>query len=586
MKNIIIPFILLCSFIFSSCEKEPVEIPEENLPEVEILNLRVFDNTLVFAEIFVENSDTLYYRLNQKDSESEWEKMILEGDGQLALEFNAQNSYETDLTYTLETYSSRADKSSEIQSKSVTVSKANYITVENIKAAATAFSADFAINRESGAEGFCVKAFLKEEWTEEVKEQFRKDCIPEMWPAVPTYDKDTLVKIESLKSEKDYILAILPVKINADNPAGPVGTELVSENIMELEFSTIKFELNQTDDHVSLELVGEPDYTYINVRLSKGTPSVSGYIIGAVSKNDLTGSLDAYLQEWLYEKTAMGYCNYESIHPFRGMDFQPCDEVETGIGNLQDNTDYTIFAIAIDTYGFAGKVSTLDAKTKGIEFDSDASLEISITEENLTDIGLSLEFNSTCAKAVYITSDRGALTEKDAAAQLIQSYLEFMSCWTSDMKEARISGLKPDKEYDLWVLPKDAEGKYGKIIKKEFKTGKVEFNYASELEISVSDIQTENGAKYALANVTKGENCVKFMYLGAPMGELNTLYPDGPTPEQCVEWMLTQPQAKVSESDLKDFRFDIWFGPHIFIAAPMDKDGVFGTPKIHILENE
>lgn len=583
MKKILLPFVVLFSIIVNGCNK-PIEQLTENLPEVEILRIEVNENLEVFAELFVKNADTLYYRLNGKQ-ESAWIGRPLAGNEQVALEFDVENSSTMEMTYTLEAYSVKDGKNSEVQTRRIAIPKASYITVENQRVAATVFSADFTINRGSGAEGFCVKAFLKEEWTEEARMQFKKDCIPEMWPTVATYNKDTLVKIEYLKAEKEYVLAVLPVKINAESPTGPVGIELVSENILELEFSTIKFGLNQTDDRIAVELSREPNYTFINVKLRKETPAVGGYILGAVKKSDAGSGIEKYLDKWLFEKDALGRFNYEDVIPFRGMDFLPCDELETVVGSLQDNTEYIIFAIAIDIYGFAGEVTTFDARTKGIEFESDASLDITVVKENLTDVELALDFNGNCAKAVYITSAKGVLSERDAATHLVQNHLEFTSCWTNGMTEARITGLKPDKEYDLWVLPKDAAGNYGKIIKKEIRTKEIVFNYRSELEINVSDIKSENGAKYALASVTKGENCETFMYLGAPMGELNTLYPDGPTPEQCVGWMLTQPQAKISETDISDVRFDIWFGPQIFIAVPMDKDGVFGTPKVKVLEN-
>ncbi len=296
-----------------------------------------------------------------------------------------------------------------------------------------------------------------------------------------TYEADMML----LTPGTGYTFDVQPLKIDADSDT----KELVGERITE-QFTTPAFSLNQGADYAEVEVIeDEVKVSSIAINVNRSCENTTAFVAGAVSKADLG---DTSLEDYINKTWYSDFVYPVSFTSMVGL----MDQVRYDLTQLLPETEYIVFAIAIDADGRVGEIRSQDVSTKAIEYNEDAVIANLTIVPRFTDADITPVFGEGISSAFYAVAPKGDLSIEDA-----QKYLESESTnayssamlWNESMTTLR--DLTVDTQYDLYILAVDTEGALGKAVLYEFSTLELNYSSPASLEITVENITADEDVK-------------------------------------------------------------------------------------------
>lgn len=268
------------------------------------------------------------------------------------------------------------------------------------------------------------------------------------------------------------------------------------------------------------------------------------------------------------------------------MKLNPQTEMERTIGpsNLQPDTDYRIYAIAADSEGELGKLTTVDVHTPALDFSSSASIAVATKQINYEDVVLTFTPANGCTRVRYLllTPAEYVQTPYNGIASRVQSALalntesKIVTLDLTGATDVPIRLLTSNQQYLLFVLPLDADGKMGSMPEElTFRPKKFDLTGTATVTYTKPRI-TGQSPKRVRFTVTPEAGC-KGYYVQA-ISEGNSY-----TDNELISKLLKPESTYVYDEDggdapEYDFDLTIYNNATIYILC-RDAEGKFNNPR-------
>lgn len=524
--------------------------------------------------VLTEHADTIHFRYSLPqgatdaiDPSAVWQKVAVDAaTDSTVIHIDLAINLEKRVKYVMEAYASATkDKESarsEVLSKSFQSLRSRLVELSDIQVgpAAVVFHAEI-VNVEGKADGYYYDIFPEGEYN---KESF-----------LASYEYAELIA-ESGKQKRsynllpgnNYILAVAPVKADTNSWGGTYITEVAGE-ISTANFTTPPYVLNTADASVAMEVTAA-NYESVSISVS-ADDRACGFYYGAVKTEDMNGAtLEDYLarNDW-FATHASSMSNYASFVDFNGVKQA---KVSAKVSKLKESTGYTVFAIAADTVGTPGKMVSATCATTPLTFDSKASVKLRTVSAEYQSVTLGCDFLNGCTHAAYayaLASDKK--TDAEGLELALANVSDESYHFTGD--DVTLFNLSASQEYTLFVLPIDADGKFGAMQKYSFSTKSVSFTGQARVSaVITASGSNEYGATYSIT-ITKGSGCAKFYYYYIyDAGE-------GLSDEEYATRILLSYYLE-SDKDTVVYDIETYGEPYKVAVVPVDAAGNNGTPVI------
>ena len=235
------------------------------------------------------------------------------------------------------------------------------------------------------------------------------------------------------------------------------------------------------------------------------------YAAGAVMKEDVdrVGGLTLYVNMNLASFHVQSAAQLENPYSFAG---------------LKPQTDYFLFAIAIDNDGKFGAIVSEQTRTEAVSYDSNVTVNFSIYQADYT----SMLLNADVQHAATVRYRNMARSEFDQwyngdADAIFTELFDPMAdvLFFDEDGRCRMDWLTYNTNYILFALPVKEDGSFGTPTQFSYKT--LKFEATGTAEVTFGDTtQTPDGSY--LVTITPGAGCAKFIYMpiGQEVYELNS----------------------------------------------------------------
>lgn len=369
-----------------------------------------------------------------------------------------------------------------------------------------------------------------------------------------------------------YVLYILPVDAN--------GVKM--DKVYKYEFSTPGFEIGKSAAKATVKLNGEPKSVSIPITI---TPSADckEYYLGHVDKSTLPdGNIINYLN---------GGTFFDDNYP-KSIDRIDRDKF---IGGLKSEKTYIVFTIGVDKDGFLGAVTSFEATTPKLDFSSKATVAITNVVSDLTSLSYTFNFENTCTKARYYFCPSGTKSREEVLEDLLSAYP--FGVVTENKQTVLQEYLDMGTEYDLWVLPEDANMDFGKLVTYTHKTKQPVYHEQPTVALSVvNNGFYSDGVWKGKAKMAPDAACSKYIFNTIPDESVVALGLN--TPEKLANFIIkngyndssyeygndgyvkTDDQGNNITGNPKrimEYQFNMWEITWI-VAIPVNANGDYGKP--------
>ncbi len=394
------------------------------------------------------------------------------------------------------------------------------------------------------------------------------DGITEWLPTIldnGTYEADMML----LTPGKGYTLDIQALKIDTINNI----KEIVGDRITE-KFTTPAFSLNQGTDYTELEIIEDDiKVSSLAINVNRSCENTTSFLAGAVSKSDLGDtSLEDYINKTWYSE----FVYPQSFTSMVGL----MDQVRYDFTELSPETDYIVFAIAIDNDGRVGEVRSKEVKTKAIEYNEDAVIASITIEPRFNDADITPVFGDGISSAYYTVAPKGEVSLDDAQKILeSESTKAYSSATLWDGGLTTLRDLTVATAYDLYILAVDSEGALGKAKLYEFSTLDLEYTSSASLAITVAEITADEYVSDWINvdfNVELKDGATGY-YRAAV--DKNYFPQSDPTAKQFANYALTNNLLTETFTD-PTTAVTVYSKDYYVVFIPLDADKNMGEPQI------
>lgn len=197
------------------------------------------------------------------------------------------------------------------------------------------------------------------------------------------------------------------------------------------------------------------------------TPDCASFVIDVMAANTAKNYDDKTMATWF---------SRQNVTPFTE-DFS--EGALTGFSELQAGTEYTIITLGYDKYGVAGQTSRVNFTTPNAQIVGNPKVSWNIDEVTPTSFTLTVTPNEDTSSFYWCMFGKGELQQQfeqwgpmfgfDNVEQMIAQFSG--QAYVTKTKETW-KDLQPDTEYEVDVVPVDANGNYGEMQTIPVKTAK------------------------------------------------------------------------------------------------------------------
>lgn len=231
------------------------------------------------------------------------------------------------------------------------------------------------------------------------------------------------------------------------------------ERVDSISFATVEGEIKASIDLKKVVMADAKgvDTLYVNIDKSE---ECYFYYIDVLPTNTAKKYDDEALARWF------------EMYPQTQLTQSFTSGVLTGFNEkLQNSTSYTVFTLAYDKYGVACESSRSEFTTPNKETVGNPSVTYNIDEVGATSFTLTVTPNEDCYDFYWCQFAKG-----DAQAQFemwgplmgipnLESMIKQFSYFSYQEETSYTwSGLAPNTDYEVYVLPTDAEGTFGEMV--------------------------------------------------------------------------------------------------------------------------
>lgn len=347
----------------------------------------------------------------------------------------------------------------------------------------------------------------------------------------------------SLSIEGKYFLGITGVDHNGN---------LIPENTIWKEIPLDKVNFGESDVSVTIEdiEIGFDNYKY------------------KVISNGAT----AYYIKWVYDYPKDPEATAKTMLPNKVGYTSSFERTQT-FEKMEQNRDISIIAIPEDENGLLGEVVIHQIKTKEVVFDGNAKTNVSLTRKSMTTLHYNIGFDENTAsfKYIHFPSDDATWSDEQYAQNRLLKAKENTEPLNIDLKS-----LEQDKEYQLWVLPIDKEGRMSEIIKIKDKTDAAIFEGNASATITVDEFTTSDFRSKVKYTITPDESVAGFYHTAWSLSNITNM-----EDKDIASYLMnsgTYSTEKVSVTGKDGSGVQI-FGKEIgIVVITVDKDGKYSKP--------
>ncbi|MBQ7899261.1 MAG: hypothetical protein IJ307_05350 [Bacteroidales bacterium] len=245
--------------------------------------------------------------------------------------------------------------------------------------------------------------------------------------------------------------------------------------VSEGTFETVEFVYASVDFAVSNE-------SFRDAKLAMALEGVTSYYA------DVVPAEFYMLDDVLYSLNMPGYyeartspLEYEgSVFEFAGIEGEKATDYVAWIAVAKESGEYTASDVVVVEF------STLNLTSGG-------NVTVTVAEENVQTLDVIATLSAAGAETMYYNFLTAAEAKKYADDEAKAGYLfengKSVKAETAQVKASEsISKMKPETDYVLFAVASDAEGKYGQVMTKEYKTKEIVYNDLTvALEVVVND---------------------------------------------------------------------------------------------------
>lgn len=268
------------------------------------------------------------------------------------------------------------------------------------------------------------------------------------------------------------------------------------------------------------------------------------------------------------------------------MKLTPQTEMERTIrpNNLEPGTDYRIYAIAADSEGELGKLTTVDVHTPALDFSSSASVTVTTKQINYEDVVLTFTPANGCTRvryllltpAEYVRAPYNGIANRVQNALALNTDSKIVTLDLTGATDVPIRMLTSNQQYLLFVLPMDAEGKAGSMPEElTFKPRKFDMTGTATVTYTKPRI-TGQSPKRVRFTVTPEAGCKGYYVQAISTGKSYT-------DNELISQLLKPESTYVYDEDggdapERDFDLTIYNNATIYILC-RDAEGKFNNPR-------
>ena len=546
-----------------------------------VVTVEVKEETIRTATIALTaiNADSILYAYYPKDARPdslnmEWRGIgVVDGAAEIlidSLPTNPERTIYTLAAVALNTVDTEIVKGPET-TKNFQTPAAIPVAVSNLQAGTFGFSFDVTMADGHSAFAYIIKTKEEYDAIADVKEELKFSW--DVYEEGGSYNSGNA----PLNPGVDYVIAIATVVVEND----PWGGKLVAEVTSEPKTYDVSTELEfgkNPEAAISLEprKVAATSLKFTAIPVDANLITYTVYA-GAVAKSTLGDKAMAdYLKEnpSVLNEATQGVLISE--HPMFGQ--QKSDSVDIMIGKLEEGTEYVVYAFGVDKDGGMGELITIETTTTVLSYDANINVSIDFVAD-LKKVTANVTYNSPCTQMVYLRTDKGTMTEEDA---LVSLYNTLQNGYDITSESALlIDWLSMGTEYDLFVLPLDAESNMGVMQKFEFSTKSPEFNSAATVAPVLKPIVTKKDTADWDVNTIYTSYEVSFdmnLANGAVKYYAGTVTKELPNSGNDVACAMNLLEFSEEFETGAVYKKEMWGTDDYFVFIPVDADGNMGKP--------
>lgn len=364
-----------------------------------------------------------------------------------------------------------------------------------------------------------------------------------------------------------------PYYYNEVSKCGFLFTSYLKKNTEYVVFSVIK----DSNGKIIKESAQETKISTIdsdNIGASQATVKIKNCTMGATyAEISLEMSDDAILYNYNFvEKSILA--EFPSIEDFVKTQFNyiflnrtEAQEQTITLPVLKPNTEYCIYALALDSKAMYSNISYIDVKTKEVSFDPTSNIEVSLSYSDFTTLIFNVKQNN-CSKVRYTYYKTDDINNDDEYYfnNLYNPYAQEMPI---DDSRFKMEWLDYDCEYTFFALPVKKDGGFGTKIKFTGKTMKYINNGNATINISISGIDYSN-PQFPIAKIklSPDNRCSSYIYtsLTESVFEQNKF--------SIADYICRSGSfTTVDPAEEKEISVTLWGDNVYVIAIPLDNNG-------------
>ncbi|MFI3332058.1 MAG: hypothetical protein SNI51_01055 [Rikenellaceae bacterium] len=387
-----------------------------------------------------------------------------------------------------------------------------------------------------------------------------------------------------LTANANYTFAYAPVSdITTQSYWGNTITTAtqLSEAPATIKFKTEYPQAGQTDIDITISTT-EATFASITVDFTRQSSNTNRFYYGIVEASEVSdGDIGSWLDSqsnWFTSNTATPFQKYDSsLYAYVDV-----ETITQTFSSLNANTDYYIFAIAVDS-GLVGNISSVSASTSNLTIDDTIEYGVSV-DPSMTTAKFNFTFGDKCEKIYYYNNAIGSyseLTESEVVGALNNYILAGNTSYSVDVASATNNELSITKSYlsigasyVLYTVGVAADGSMTSVKATEYMTTEPDYSSSATVALLMDSYSynAQYGAAYVSVNVAMSNGAVSYLY---KCTELSSVM--NQSAESIATSVISQSYSSTNATISNNY-----FGSETFglVVIPVDENGDYGKPKI------
>ncbi len=535
-----------------------------------MVTLALSDDGLSIEASVINTTKLFYtiYKLGQESSEPTWTEVELSADSySIAIDELMWGSY------TIEAYATDAEG---VESETISLEFEiampdvdSFFTVANVTVSPLFINVDIDID-ESVCE---YVAFTAVDSSSFSVSAFTDALASGYIDTIVTEDRTiTVDNGYNLSPGSDYTIAAVAITITGSsvNAWGQTVYEYAAiGDIYVEEFTTEALEIGVSDETVTLS-VDESTITLTAMTVTVGSvDGVSNYLFGYTESSNITGGdLDAWL-------VSSGWLN----NPYIGINsFDGAESFDMELYNLDDDTEYTIYAIGVSPEGYLGDVVSLKESTNGITSNPNVEYSVNITP-GMEYADFEVTFGNECTQVHYYNTQYNQYTTDADIEKILLGYIgtEYnlltLESATDGVLPFTLSHLSMSKDYIFYSMGVDANGGVSALQKHEYSTTTPTYDSEASLTLTPTNVvyDSDNDNVKITLGIEMTNDAVKYYY-----AVFDDYIADKTDMAAYGAALFIAWDHKLSAAPMVDIT--LYGDDYIAVFIPVDSTGNFGTP--------